>query len=60
MELSKEAGTQKEKFKVKVTPSDLPETEKERRLFEVFDVLFAPSRASKKGNIKLGVNKPQT
>jgi hypothetical protein len=36
MELSKEAGIQKEKFKIKVIPSDLP-----RRLFEVFDILRA-------------------
>ena len=43
MEPSKEAGTQKEKFKVKVIPSDLPDGEKQRRLFEVFDILLVPN-----------------
>ena len=42
MELSKKAGIKKEKFKVKLIPSNLPDGEKEQRLFEVFDMLFAP------------------
>jgi hypothetical protein len=41
MKVSEEAWIQKEKFKVKLIPSDLPKGEKDRRLFEVFDMLLA-------------------
>jgi hypothetical protein len=41
MELSEKAGIQKERFEIKIIPSDLTEGEKERCLFEVFVMLLA-------------------
>jgi hypothetical protein len=58
MELSKKVGIQKEKFKVKVIPSDLPDGEKQRRLFEVFDILLAPN-SQQKQKIESKLNPPQ-
>jgi hypothetical protein len=58
MEPSKKAGNQKEKFKVKVISSDLPETEKEWRLFGVFDMLFA-SYPQQNQKIKSKLDTPQ-